>query len=70
MNIKFNYVRFAYEKKEIIVQYIESENNIADIFTNQVPKNVLKGLKDYFMEAYSEREFATDMDSGSGSSSE
>ena len=70
MNIKFNYVHFAYEKKEIIVQYIESENNIADIFTNWVPKNVLKGLKDYFMEAYSEREFATDMDSGSGSSSE
>ena len=69
MNLKFNYVRFASEKKEVNIHYVASENNVADIFTKRVPKNVLKYLKEYFVEVYSEREFVveTDPDSSSGS---
>ena len=69
MNIKFNYVCFASEKKEVNIHYVASEHNVADIFTKRVPKNVLRYLKEYFVEVYSEREFVveTDPDSSSGS---
>jgi len=56
MNIKYHWVRKAYEKKEFHVNYVESKSNVADLFTKRLPPNPLKYLRGYFMENYFERD--------------
>ena len=36
MNIKYHWVRKAYEGKESYINYIESKSNIADLFTKRL----------------------------------
>jgi len=56
MNIKYHWVRKAYEGKEFYINYVESQSNVTNLFTKRLPPNPLKYLRGYFMEDYFERD--------------
>ena len=56
MNVKYHYVRRAYEKNETNILYVESQHNIADPFTKRLSHGPLEALRGLFMEEYSTRE--------------
>ena len=42
IDIKYHYIRFEVEKKNVDLLYIPTEENVADIFTKPVSKEKLK----------------------------
>ena len=70
MNIKYHYVRHVVETSEIDLHQIESEENVADLFTKRLNKKTLTHLKGFFMEAYSKRELEDESEDKSSSDSE
>ena len=56
MNVKYHWVRKAYEDGEFAIDYIKSEENMADLLTKRLPPNKLKELRGYFLEIYSLRD--------------
>ena len=53
MNVKYHYVREAYENERITIQWVESAANVADIFTKRVAHSVLQSLRNYLLEDHS-----------------
>ena len=56
MNVKYMYVRAQNEDGHVDIRFVDSEDNIADLFTKRLPKNPHSELRGYFLEKYEERE--------------
>ena len=56
MNVKYHWIRDVHKKKEVIINYVRSKDNIADLFTKQLPHSTLCKLRGWFMEDYDKRE--------------
>ena len=62
MNVKYHYVRYTFKHKEVTIQYIKSEDNVADFLTKCLPHNVLRYLRDFLMEPIARLEIESDSD--------
>ena len=56
MNIKYHWVRKAYEGKYFYIEYVKSENNLADMFTKRLAPNPLRFLRDLYLENYAKKD--------------
>jgi hypothetical protein len=65
MNVKYHYVRLAYLKGEIKIEYVKSALNIADMFTKRLPYGPLKKQRNRYMSYYNELEVPVPSDTTS-----
>jgi hypothetical protein len=56
IDVKYHWIRDVHEWKEVVIDYIRSEDNMADLFTKRLPHNTLSKLRGWFMETYEYRD--------------
>ena len=56
IDVKYHWIRDVYEQKKVIIDYVKSEDNMADLFTKRLPHNTLSKLRGWFMEDYTYRD--------------
>ena len=56
MNIKYHWVRKAYEGLYFNIEYVKSEHNLADMFTKRLAPNPLRFLRDLFLENHAKKD--------------
>jgi hypothetical protein len=56
IDVKYHWIRDVHERKEVVIDYVRSEDNMADLFTKRLPHNTLSKLRGWFMETYEYRD--------------
>jgi hypothetical protein len=56
MNVKYHFVREKFEEKKLLIDYVKSGDNVADLFTKRLAHDLLSNLRYEFLESYSERD--------------